>query len=179
MRAAGIAVAALALAITLIAAATGGVASSLLGIGSGSTPSASAIDEIPPDFLALYQQAAATCPGLDWVVLAGIGKVETDHGQSTLPGAQSGANSAGAEGPMQFEPATFAEYDEPVPTGGVDPPSPYDPVDAIYAAARMLCANGAANGAERARCDLRLQPLGHLCRRRARRRRDLHRTDRR
>jgi cell wall-associated NlpC family hydrolase len=84
---------------------------------------------------------------LDWVVLAGIGKVETDHGQSTLPGVASGANSAGAEGPMQFEPATFAEYDEPVPSGGVDPPSPYDPVDAIYAAARMLCANGAANGA--------------------------------
>ena len=49
---------------------------------------------------------------------------------------------------MQFEPATFAEYDEPVPPGGAVPPSPYDPVDAVYAAARDLCANGAANGAD-------------------------------
>jgi membrane-bound lytic murein transglycosylase B len=49
---------------------------------------------------------------------------------------------------MQFEPATFSEYAEPVPPGGADPPSPYDAVDAIYAAARLLCANGAANGAD-------------------------------
>jgi cell wall-associated NlpC family hydrolase len=49
---------------------------------------------------------------------------------------------------MQFEPATFAAYDLPVPPGGASPPSPYDPTDAIYAAARMLCANGAANGAD-------------------------------
>jgi cell wall-associated NlpC family hydrolase len=48
---------------------------------------------------------------------------------------------------MQFEPATFAAYDLPVPPGGANPPSPYDPVDAVYAAARDLCANGAANGA--------------------------------
>jgi membrane-bound lytic murein transglycosylase B len=49
---------------------------------------------------------------------------------------------------MQFEPATFAAYDEPVPPGGADPPSPYDPVDAVYAAARLLCANGAAGAAD-------------------------------
>ena len=52
------------------------------------------------------------------------------------------------EGPMQFEPATFAQYDEPVPPGGTNPPSPYDPVDAVYAAARDLCANGAASPAQ-------------------------------
>ena len=51
-------------------------------------------------------------------------------------------------GPMQFLPATFAEYDEPVPPGGAVPPSPYDPVDAVYAAARLLCANGAKGGAD-------------------------------
>jgi 2-polyprenyl-3-methyl-5-hydroxy-6-metoxy-1,4-benzoquinol methylase len=44
---------------------------------------------------------------------------------------------------MQFLPATFAAYNQSVPPGGVAPPSPYDPVDAIYAAAGMLCANGA------------------------------------
>jgi cell wall-associated NlpC family hydrolase len=49
---------------------------------------------------------------------------------------------------MQFEPATFAQYDQPVPDGGANPASPYDPVDAIYAAARMLCANGARNDAD-------------------------------
>ncbi len=45
---------------------------------------------------------------------------------------------------MQFEPATFRSYDLPVPPGGVAPPTPYDPVDAVYAAARMLCADGVA-----------------------------------
>ena len=91
--------------------------------------------------------AAATCPGLPWTVLAATGTVESGNGTSTLPGVHSGANSAGAEGPMQFEPATFATYDQPVPPGGANPPSPYDPTDAVYAAARDLCANGAANGA--------------------------------
>ena len=47
---------------------------------------------------------------------------------------------------MQFEPATFAAYDLPVPVGGAAPPSPYDTTDAVYAAARMLCANGASGG---------------------------------
>jgi cell wall-associated NlpC family hydrolase len=49
---------------------------------------------------------------------------------------------------MQFEPATFGEYDTPIPPGGADPPSPYDPTDAVYAAARLLCSNGARNGAD-------------------------------
>jgi cell wall-associated NlpC family hydrolase len=99
--------------------------------------------------LALYQQAAAgTCPGLPWTVLAAIGTIESDNGQSNLPGVQSGANAAGAEGPMQFLPATFAEYAQPVPPGGAVPPNPYDPTDAVYAAARLLCANGAAGGTD-------------------------------
>ena len=80
-------------------------------------------------------------------MLAAIGTVESDNGQSTLPGVQSGANSAGAEGPMQFLPATFAAYALPVPPGGQTPASPYDPTDAIYAAARDLCTNGAGQPA--------------------------------
>jgi PAS domain S-box-containing protein len=47
---------------------------------------------------------------------------------------------------MQFLPATFAMYDRPVPPGRASPPSPYDPADAVYAAARDLCARGAAAG---------------------------------
>ena len=51
--------------------------------------------------LTLYQEAAATCPCLPWTVLAAIGTVESDNGQSALPGVHTGVNSAGAEGPMQ------------------------------------------------------------------------------
>jgi hypothetical protein len=58
--------------------------------------------------LTLYQQAAATCPGLPWTILATIGTIESDNGQSDLPGVHSGANPAGAQGPMQFEPKTFS-----------------------------------------------------------------------
>jgi cell wall-associated NlpC family hydrolase len=97
--------------------------------------------------LSLYQRAdQQVCPQMPWQILAAIGTVETDNDQSTLPGVHSGANSAGAEGPMQFEPATFAAYDSPVPSGGIDPPDIYDPIDAVFAAARMLCANGGASG---------------------------------
>ncbi len=55
--------------------------------------------------LGLYQEAAATCQGLPWTILAAIGTVESDNGQSSLPGVHGGANAAGAEGPMQFAPA--------------------------------------------------------------------------
>ena len=82
--------------------------------------------------LALYQQAAATCPGLSWTILAAIGTIESDNGQSDLPGVHGGANAAGAVGIMSFEPSTFAADDQPVPPGGVNPPSPYDPTDAVF-----------------------------------------------
>jgi len=140
------AAAGLVLLVALLAAAGAGIAS-LLG-GGDTAPSATATASIPPAMLALYQQAAATCPGLPWTILAAIGTVESANDTSTLAGVHSGSNSAGAEGPMQFEPATFAAYDLPVPPGGVSPPDVYDPVDAVYAAARMLCADGAANGAD-------------------------------
>ena len=97
---------------------------------------------IPSNYLTWMQGAvAAECPGLPWEVLAGIAKVESDFGESTLPGVASGSNAAGAEGPMQFEPATFRAYATVAP-GGADPASPYDAADAIYSAARLLCADG-------------------------------------
>jgi hypothetical protein len=137
----------LVLPVVLIGAAGAGF-TGLVGLGSGAAPSQAALADIPSDYLALYEAAAATCPGLPWTVLAAIGTIESGNGTSQLPGVHSGANSAGAEGPMQFEPGTFALYDQPVPPGGADPPSPYDPTDAIYAAARLLCANGGRNGAD-------------------------------
>jgi cell wall-associated NlpC family hydrolase len=106
----------------------------------------SARSAIPASMLVVYQRAATACSGLSWTVLAAIGTIESDNGQSGLPGVRSEQNPAGAEGPMQFEPATFSRYANPVPAGGADPPTPYDPLDAAYAAARLLCANGAAGG---------------------------------
>jgi len=131
-----------------VAVLAGGAAAGVSGLlgGDGTGSGINAGPAIPSDYLLLYESAAATCPGLSWVVLAAIGTIESDNGQSTLPGVHAGANSAGAEGPMQFEPATFATYAQPIPAGGARPASPYDPVDAIYAAARDLCANGARDG---------------------------------
>jgi cell wall-associated NlpC family hydrolase len=143
----GFGAAALVLSAVLMAVATG-VVSAALGGGTAIGVSAAASSAIPAAMLSLYEGAAATCPGLPWTVLAAIGTVESGNGTSNLPGVHSGANGAGAEGPMQFEPATFAAYDEPVPPGGADPPSPYDATDAVYAAARMLCADGGAGGAD-------------------------------
>jgi cell wall-associated NlpC family hydrolase len=100
------------------------------------------VPAVPTAWEALEQEAAATCKGLGWSVLAAIGRVETNSGRSTLPGVQSGANAAGAEGPMQFEPSTFAAY-AVVGPGGATPPSPYDTVDAVYTAAHLLCSAGA------------------------------------
>jgi cell wall-associated NlpC family hydrolase len=102
---------------------------------------------VPAAWVQLEQAAvAAVCPGLPWSVLGAIGRVESDSGRSTLPGVAAGSNPAGAEGPMQFEPATFAQF-ATVGPGGATPPSPYDPVDAVYSAARLLCADGGGTGA--------------------------------
>jgi cell wall-associated NlpC family hydrolase len=139
----------LVLAVAVLAAATVGgsvvagstgadpaVAGGSTVVGDGSTEPA-----LPPGWAALDGAAAATCPGLSWSVLAAIGAVESDSGRSTAPGVTSGANAAGAEGPMQFEPTTFAAY-ATVGPGGASPASPYDPVDAVYSASALLCADG-------------------------------------
>ncbi len=112
---------------------------------TGSTPSTEARQDIPAEMLVLYQAAAEDCPGLDWSVLAAIGKIETDHGRSPLPGVSSGENSSGAGGPMQFLAPTFDSViaRHPLPAGGANPPSRYHPSDAIHAAAFYLCDSGA------------------------------------
>jgi len=136
----------LVLVVVLVAGSAAAVVAALAGelggalTSTGTVPSQPALAEIPSAYLETYLAAAATCPGLPWTVLAGIGQAETDQGRNDH------VSSAGAEGPMQFEPATFAQYDQPVPPGGANPPNPYDPIDAIYAAARDLCANGARGG---------------------------------
>jgi NlpC/P60 family len=123
------------------------LSTSLIG---GGTPSPQAQQDIPPQLLPVYQTAADSCPGLPWSVLAAIGKVETDHGRSTAPGVRSGANFAGAAGPMQIGIGgkagnTFAGYAIDADGGGANV---YNPVDAIFTAANYLCQNGAGRGAD-------------------------------
>jgi hypothetical protein len=91
-------------------------------------------------YLDLYKNAAKTCPGLSWTVLAAIGQVESDHGRNP------GRSSAGALGPMQFMPATWKAYGvDGDRDGKADIMNPYD---AIPGAARYLCANGAGRGGQ-------------------------------
>jgi hypothetical protein len=117
-------------------------------------PSAAARADIPTDYLRLYRRAAGRCRGLSWSVLAAIGKVESDHGRSRLPGVRSGWNAAGAAGPMQFGIGTgragnaWARYGRDFDHDSH--PSAYDPGDAIPAAADYLCAHGASHRLDRA-----------------------------
>jgi cell wall-associated NlpC family hydrolase len=118
---------------------SGGIA---LGVLGASAPAASAIGsrDIPPQLVGVYRSAARTCPGLPWTVLAAIGRIESDHGRSSALGVDHGTNAAGAGGPMQFLASTWQQY-------GVDGnydgrADRYDVTDAIYGAARYLCANG-------------------------------------
>lgn len=96
-----------------------------------------ALADIPPTFLDLYRQAAARF-AVPVELLAAVGKVECAHGRN--PSCAT-PNSAGAVGPMQFLPATFAAY---AWASGSRSPSILDPRDAIFAAAAMLAADGAA-----------------------------------
>jgi hypothetical protein len=95
---------------------------------------------VPAYYLALYRRAAVTCPGLPWTVLAGIGTVETGNGRDVHK------SSAGAEGPMQFEPSTWAVYG--YDADGDGKANINDPVDAVFSAARYLCAAGASRGGQ-------------------------------
>jgi hypothetical protein len=104
---------------------------------------------IPPEYLRLYQQAAQRY-GLDWAILAGIGKVECDHGRDPDPSCTKGGavNSAGAGGPMQFLAGTWARYG--VDGDGDGRTDRWDPADAIMGAANYLRASGAPGDYRRA-----------------------------
>src|SRR3954468_20795286 len=102
--------------------------------------SAYARSVIPAGYLRLYRAAASTCRGLPWTVLAAIGTVETGNGANTS------TSSKGAMGPMQFLPSTFAAY--AVDGDGDGVANIQDPADAIYSAARYLCAWGAGLGGQ-------------------------------
>jgi Transglycosylase SLT domain len=103
----------------------------VIDVGSGQQPTT---------YLQLFQESAARyCPELSWTVLAAIGQIESADGTNVGP------SPAGALGPMQFLPSTWAVW-------GIDgfgqtgPPDIMNPYDAVPSAARYLCAAGASQG---------------------------------
>jgi Transglycosylase SLT domain len=105
-----------------------------------SQPSTTAVADIPADMLALYM-AAGKKYGIDWAVIAAIGKIESDHCRSTSAGVSSGNNSKGAGGCMQFLQDTFDQYG--VDGDGDGRASRYSKADSVMSTANYLKASGA------------------------------------
>jgi hypothetical protein len=122
-----------------------GASARVVGLAPSSVSTSLPVDATPPtgrpaNYLQLFQESAAGyCPGLSWTVLAAIGQIESADGQNIGP------STAGALGPMQFLPSTWA-------TWGIDgfgdtgAPDIMNPFDAVPSAARLLCADGATSG---------------------------------
>jgi hypothetical protein len=96
---------------------------------------------VPPFLLSIYQ-AAGIEYGVRWEVLAAINEIETDYGRNL------NVSSAGALGWMQFMPSTWQMYGTDANKDGRK--DPYNPVDAIFAAARYLQAAGYEQDVRRA-----------------------------
>lgn len=141
---------------------------------SGPSPSSRVREEIPPAYLALYRQAALErCPTLPWAVLAGVGKVESNHGRlggarlqpdGTVAPPIVGPRLDGTAGTARITDTDTGRYDSDatfdravgpmqfIPATwsayGVDATGdgvadPHNAADAVHAAAEYLCANGA------------------------------------
>jgi hypothetical protein len=95
---------------------------------------------IPPFLIPIYQAAGIEYQ-VPWQVLAGINEIETDYGRNLS------VSSAGAVGWMQFLPSTWKEWG--VDANGDGVADPYNPVDAIFTAARYLHAAGASGNLTR------------------------------
>ncbi len=134
----------------------GGSACSSAQGGGMQPPASSSARSIPASYLALFKSIGAKY-GVPWVILAGIGKVESDDGQSTLPGVHSGANAFGAAGPMQIgiggaagntwggapvHPASEVVQGVATDANGDGAASVYEPADAIAGAAKYLLEHG-------------------------------------
>jgi murein DD-endopeptidase MepM/ murein hydrolase activator NlpD len=92
--------------------------------------------EIPPFLLPIYQ-ACGTEYGIPWEVLASINKIESGFGTNMGP------SSAGAIGWMQFLPSSWEAFG--LDANGDGQKDPYNPVDAICAAAHYLKLSGGSN----------------------------------
>jgi peptidoglycan DL-endopeptidase CwlO len=147
--------------ILLIVVVIGGIAG-WQSISEPSSPSAVAVADIPANYLSLYEREAARY-GIDWALLAAIGKIECDHGRNRAAGCNppGTVNAKGATGPMQFIGLTWLAGTPPMSVPPIGPPTTsaaggyatdgdgdglanvWDPADAIAGAARLLRANGA------------------------------------
>jgi len=94
------------------------------------------VSSAPADELLGYYHEAEAATGVSWNYLAAVNLIETHFGSI------AGVSTAGAQGPMQFLPETFAAYGQ---GGDVNAPR-----DAIMAAGRFLAASGFANDRDRA-----------------------------
>ena len=109
------------------------------------------IFRIPPFLLPIYQ-AAGIQYDVPWQVLAGINEIETDYGRNLS------VSSAGAVGWMQFMPATWKTWGVDANGDGVR--DPYNPVDAIFSAARYLAGRRARARTSRRRSSPTTTPAG-------------------
>jgi peptidoglycan DL-endopeptidase CwlO len=119
---------------------------------AGQPPVGAKAKSIPADYLFWYKKVGQQY-GVPWTILAGIGTVESDNGQSSLPGVHSGQNGFGAAGPMQIgitgaagnvwgglpvHPASEVVNGVATDEDGGPDASVYDPADAIAGAAKYL-----------------------------------------
>jgi len=136
-------------------AATAGCSGQQTGT-TGQPAAAPSARSIPSDYLSWYKKVGQQY-GVPWTILAGIGTVESDNGQTTLSGVHSGQNGFGAAGPMQIgiggaagntwggaavHPASEAVSGVATDEDGNGVASVYDPADAIAGAAKYLVAAG-------------------------------------
>jgi cell wall-associated NlpC family hydrolase len=118
--------------------------------------SAEAANSIPSDYLKWFQKVGLQY-NVPWTILAGIGKVESNDGRTTLPGVNSASNNFGAAGPMQIgisgastnvwggtpdHPASEVVQGVATDEDGDGRADVYDPADAIAGAAKYLVAQG-------------------------------------
>jgi len=119
---------------------------------AGQPPAGAKAKSIPADYLTWYKRVGQQY-GVPWTILAGIGTVESNNGQTTLPGVHSGQNGFGAAGPMQIgiegasgntwggapiHPASQVVRGVATDENGDGTANVYDPPDAIAGAAKYL-----------------------------------------
>src|ERR1035441_1857530 len=141
---------------SLFSESASGCAAAQAGGAGQPAVSTAAHGSIPASYLALFQPTGKKY-GVPWVILAGIGEVESDDGRSNLPGVHSGSNAFGAAGPMQIgiggaagntwggapvHPASEAVAGVATDANGDGVASVYDPADAIAGAAKYLVEHG-------------------------------------
>lgn len=102
-----------------------------------------AIADVPFEQKRSLAQRAAATYGIDWKILEAVWQVESGKRYYT-----STTSYAGAQGPMQFLPATWRAYQ--VDGNGDGYADIHNAEDAVYAAANYLAANGGATNIDRA-----------------------------